>query len=94
MPRWDVTVGCKGAEAAGSGEQGYAALKGCMESEARTRAKLEQEWTTFPADDKGRCIRMAVSFAPNYTETAACLEMGRSSAYKAGEPVVTTKPKR
>jgi hypothetical protein len=96
VPKWDVTASCRGAaDAAGPGEQGKQRLKGCLDSEERTRVKLESDWTSFPSADRAQCIRTIQWFEPTYTELAACLEMSRDSrAYKAGEPIVTPKPKR
>lgn len=90
VPRWDTTASCKGAAAAaGEGEQGQARLKGCMDSEQRTRAQLEKAWTNFSAADRATCIRTIQWFEPTYTELAACLEMGRDA--KTGAPITPLK---
>jgi hypothetical protein len=89
VPHWDVTASCKGAAtAAGEGEQAQARLKGCMESEERTRAQLLQNWTSFTATDRAKCIRTIQWFEPTYTELAACLEMGRDAK---GGPIMPLK---
>jgi hypothetical protein len=89
VPHWDVTASCKGAAAAaGEGEQGQARLKGCMESEARTREMLEKSWTGFAAKDRAQCIKTIQWFEPTYTELAACLEMGRDAK---GQPITPLK---
>ncbi len=90
VPHWDVTQSCKGAAAAaGEGEQGRARLKGCLESEERTRTKLQSDWSSFAAADRAKCIRTIQWFEPTYTELAACLEMGRDA--KTGEPIMPLK---
>jgi hypothetical protein len=90
VPHWDTTASCKGAAAAaGEGEQGQARLKGCMDSEQRTRAQLEKSWTGFSAADRTTCIRTIQWFEPTYTELAACLEMGRDA--KTGAPITPLK---
>jgi len=94
VPSWDVSASCRGAaEAAGPGEAGKQRLKGCLDSEQRTRKKLESDWTTFPAVDRINCIRSIQWFEPTYTELAACLEMGRDA--KTGDtrmPLKKPKP--
>ncbi|HZT27475.1 MAG TPA: hypothetical protein VFA57_17395 [Pseudolabrys sp.] len=86
LPHWDVSASCKGAAAAaGSGDQGQARLKSCLESEARTKTLLEKAWAGFSAKDRAQCIKTIQWFEPTYTELAACLEMGRDA--KTGEPV-------
>jgi hypothetical protein len=90
VPHWDVTASCKGAAAAaGEGEQGRERLKGCMESEQRTRAMLEKNWSDFSANDRAQCIKTIQWFEPTYTELAACLEMGRDA--KTGAPITPLK---
>lgn len=89
VPHWDVSKSCQGAAAAaGEGEQGQSRLKGCLDSEARTRATLEKSWTGFSAKDRAQCIKSIEWFEPTYTELAACLEMGRDAK---GQPVVPLK---
>jgi hypothetical protein len=90
VPHWDVTASCRGAAAAaGDGEQGKQRLKGCLDSEARTRTMLQTEWSKFSADDRAKCIKTIQWFEPTYTELAACLEMGRDA--KTGEPIMPLK---
>ena len=90
VPHWDTTASCKGAAAAaGDGDQAQARLKGCMESEARTRAMLEKAWPGFSAADRTQCIKTIQWFEPTYTELAACLEMGRDA--KTGQPITPLK---
>jgi hypothetical protein len=90
VPQWDVTASCQGAAAAaGDGEQGRQRLKGCMDSEQRTRSMLEKTWSGFSAADRAKCIKTIEWFEPTYTELAACLEMGRDA--KTGEPIAPRK---
>jgi len=49
--------------------------KSCMEGENRTRVKLAADWSTFPAEERARCIKSIEWFSPTYTELIACLEM-------------------
>jgi hypothetical protein len=90
VPHWDVTQSCKGAAAAaGEGEQGNARLKGCLDSEERTRTMLLSDWSKFTAADRAKCIRTIQWFEPTYTELAACLEMGRDA--KNNQPIMPLK---
>jgi hypothetical protein len=92
VPRWDVTQSCKGAAAAaGEGEQAQARLKGCLDSEQRTREMLEKNWIDFSSTDRTKCIKSIQWFEPTYTELAACLEMGRDA--KTGQPIVPLRKK-
>jgi hypothetical protein len=75
VPNWDVTSSCRAAaEAAYPGQAGDRE-KGCTESENKTREKLVADWSTFPAEERKRCIGSIEWFSPTYTELAACLEM-------------------
>jgi hypothetical protein len=90
VPNWDVTASCRGAAvAAGPGEAGEQRLKGCLDSEQRTREKLQSDWTSFPSTDRINCIRSIQWFEPTYTELAACLEMGRDA--KTGDTRMPSK---
>jgi hypothetical protein len=84
VPEWDVTSSCRAAAAATQAASTEARLKGCIDSEHRTRDKLASEWSTFPAPDQIRCINAIKWFSPTYTELASCLERNRDSR-KAGE---------
>jgi hypothetical protein len=90
VPHWDVTQSCQGAAAAaGEGEQAKARLKGCLDSEARTRTMLQSDWSKFSTADRAKCIKSIQWFEPTYTELAACLEMGRDA--KTGAPITPLK---
>ena len=41
----------------------------------RTREKLAADWSTFPAEERTRCIKSIEWFSPTYTELIACTEM-------------------
>jgi hypothetical protein len=56
VPKWDVTPSCRAAAAVAQAMQTQDRLKTCVESEHRTRDKLANEWSTFPAQDRIRCI--------------------------------------
>jgi hypothetical protein len=77
VPTLDVTGSCQGAAAAGYVAQGQDRLQACLNGEQRTRDKLAQDWSTFPAADRNFCIVSIWNFQPTYTELATCLEMKR-----------------
>ena len=75
VPSWDVTASCRAAaEVANAGQAGERE-KSCFESENRAREKLAADWSTFPAEERTKCIKSIEWFSPTYTELAAFLEM-------------------
>jgi hypothetical protein len=79
VPNWDVTGSCRGAASAGFIDQTKDRLQRCLDSEQRTRKKLESEWSSYPAQDRTDCIRSIRWFQPTYTELAACLRMAKDA---------------
>jgi hypothetical protein len=94
VPNWDVASSCRAAaEVAYAGQAGERE-KSCSESENRTREKLVANWSTFPAEERTRCIKSIEWFSPTYTELDACLEM-YGDVMKARENATTpNKPQR
>ena len=79
VPNWDMTASCRAAaEVAFAGQTGVRE-KSCFESENKTREKLVADWSTFPAEDRTRCIKSVEWFSPTYTELGACLERKRKT---------------
>ena len=76
VPSWDVTASCRGAAEAGFTRDTGDNLQRCLDSEKRTREQLSKDWSTFPATDRARCVKMQ-TFSPTYSELATCLEMNR-----------------
>jgi len=94
VPNWDVTASCHNAAAAVYADQAKDREKSCLESEQRTRGKLESDWSTFPAADRIRCVNSIKSFEPTYTELTTCLEMYRDvKSGGDGNPVKPTRPR-
>ena len=79
VPKWDVTASCRAAGEVATAGQTVSREKSCFESENKTREKLVADWSTFPADERTRCIKSVEWFSPTYTELAACL------VYSCGE---------
>jgi hypothetical protein len=75
VPNWDVTSSCRAAAKVAYAADATAREKSCVEGENRTREKLAADWSTYPAEERTRCIKSIVWFSPTYTELAACLEM-------------------
>ena len=75
VPNWDVTASCRAAAKVAAEQDASAREKSCIESEQRTREKLVADWSTFPAEERARCIKSIEWFSPIYTELAACLDM-------------------
>src|SRR6478752_747250 len=79
VPNWDMTANCRAAaEVAFAGQTGVRE-KSCFESENKAREKLVADWSTFPADERTRCIKSVEWFSPTYTELAACVERKRKT---------------
>jgi hypothetical protein len=92
VPNWDVTSSCRAAAKVAYTQDASAREKSCIESEQRTREKLVADWSTFPAEERARCIKSIEWFSPIYTELAACLEM-YSQVRSLNEPT-PNKPQR
>ena len=91
VPNWDVTASCRAAgEVAFAGQTGVRE-KSCFESENRAREKLATDWSTFPAEERTKCIKSIEWFSPTYTELAACLERKRKARENETTP---NKPQR
>jgi hypothetical protein len=94
VPNWDVTSSCRAAAQVAYTQDASEREKSCMEGENRTREKLAADWSTFPAEERTRCIKSIEWFSPTYTELAACLEM-YGDVRKARENAATpNKPQR
>jgi hypothetical protein len=74
VPNWDVTSSCSAADQVAAGQAGDR-QKSCMEGENRTREKLAADWSTFPAEERTKCIKSIEWFSPTYTELFSCLEL-------------------
>jgi len=92
VPNWDVTSSCRAAAKVAYTQDASAREKSCIESEQRTREKLVADWSTFPVEERARCIKSIEWFSPIYTELAACLEM-YSQVRNLNEPT-PNKPQR
>ena len=94
LPNWDVSSSCRAAAKVAYTEDAKAREKSCMEGENRTREKLAADWSTFPAEERTKCIKSIEWFSPTYTEFVACLEM-YSDVRRARENAATPdKPRR
>ena len=94
VPNWDVTSSCRAAAKVAYTENAKSRENSCMESETRTREKLAADWSTFPAEERTRCIKSIEWFSPTYTELVACLEL-YGDVRRARENAATpAKPRR
>ena len=80
VPNFNVTPSCEGAAEAGYIATTADRLKSCIDTEHRTRDKLEKDWSSFPAADRAWCASSIKGFEPTYSELATCLEMKRDLA--------------
>src|SRR5262245_9484250 len=93
VPNWNVSSSCRAAAQFAYNQSASERQKACIESENRTREKLAADWSTFPADERVRCIKSIEWFSPTYTELAACIEM-YSDVRRARENMVTPDKSR
>jgi hypothetical protein len=93
VPNWDVTSSCRAAGKVAYAQDASEREKSCMEGENRTREKLVFDWSTFPADERTRCIKSIEWFSPTYTELASCLEMYRQVKDLKENPASATPDK-
>ena len=77
VPKLNVTPSCKGAAQAGYIATTEERLKSCIDTELRTRDKLDKDWSSFPVADRVWCVGATKGFEPTYSELATCLEMKR-----------------
>ena len=94
VPNWDVSPSCRAAAKFSYTQNATEREKACIESEHRTRDKLAADWSTFPAEERTRCIKSIEWFSPTYTELIACIEM-YSDVKRATENAATPdKPRQ
>lgn len=76
VPAFDVTISCKGVEAAKMAEsQSY---ENCMNDENSARMELQQSWTSYPASERAQCSSEAsMGGPPSYVDLLVCLKMSR-----------------
>ena len=74
VPQLDVTPSCRAAEVAAVMPNRNEET--CARSEKEARAKLQQEWSQFTAQQQGHCVRLsALGGSPSYIELLTCLEL-------------------
>ena len=94
VPNWDVTASCSAAAEVASAGRADERKKSCFESENRAREKLVADWSTFPAEERTRCIKSMEWFSPTYTELAGCLEMYADLMKSRENATTPNKPQR
>ena len=77
VPKLDVTPSCQGAATSGYIATTEDRLKSCIDSEQRTREKLDKNWPNFAPGRPRRLRGLDQGFEPTYSELATCLEMKR-----------------
>jgi hypothetical protein len=102
-PKFDPAPGCKAAAAINqsldlSVSQDY---ESCMNDEESARTELVQNWSTYPADAKTRCVgQTTVGGTPSYVEVVECIVVtinvssdSASPSQDAKTPLQDTKKK-
>jgi len=78
-PTIDLRKTCQASVAAAAaviGNTGQGDIDVCMQDEQAARMQIVNEWATFPALAKSRCVKPQ-EYVPSYVEWVACLEMTR-----------------
>ena len=95
-PKFDDAPGCKAAAAIDQSmdlavSQNY---QSCMDDEESARKTLVQDWNTYPADAKTRCVGQAtVGGIPSYVETLECILVTVNVSSDSATPPQDTKKK-
>jgi hypothetical protein len=96
-PKFDAAPGCKAAAAINqsldlSVSQDY---ESCMNDEESARSELVQNWNTYPADAKTRCVgQTTVGGTPSYVEVVECIIVTVNVSNDSATPTQDTKPPR
>jgi hypothetical protein len=96
-PKFDAAPGCKAAAAINqsldlSVSQDY---ESCMNDEESARSELVQNWSTYPADAKTRCVgQTTVGGTPSYVEVVECIIVTVNVSNDSATPTQDTKPPR
>ena len=93
VPNWDVSASCRAAGKVSYAQQ--AGENGKILYGEKTREKLAADWSTFPVEERTRCIKSIEWFSPTYTELVACLEMhGQVRNIRGNDAATPNKPQR
>jgi hypothetical protein len=79
VPTVDIQKSCQMAEkdiASILGPNNGITAGNCLKQEQDARQQIIDKWTTFPAEDRQKCIN-TTAYLPSYVEWITCLEMYR-----------------
>jgi hypothetical protein len=94
-PKFDAAPGCKAAAAINqsldlSVSQDY---ESCMNDEESARSELVQNWNTYLADAKTRCVgQTTVGGTPSYVEVVECIVVTVNVSNDSATPAQDAKP--
>jgi hypothetical protein len=94
-PKFDAAPGCKAAAAINqsldlSVSQDY---ESCMNDEESARSELVQNWNTYLADAKPRCVgQTTVGGTPSYVEVVECIVVTVNVSNDSATPAQDAKP--
>jgi hypothetical protein len=79
VPDFNIEPTCRSAAAAAiAPDRG---MDACRTDEREARAKLEQDWHSYPAKQQADCIRLSfLDGQPSYVEVLTCLEIARAAS--------------
>jgi hypothetical protein len=79
LPKIDVEATCRASEQELLklfGDTTAVTFESCMRQESDALARIEKNWTNYPADAKTLCVQ-AKNYMPSYVEWHTCLETQR-----------------
>lgn len=79
VPQLDFAPSCRAAVAAATMPDRNE--NACQTDEKQARAKLEQEWEQFTAEQRRHCTQLTMTGGPpSYVELLTCVEMSQAAA--------------
>jgi hypothetical protein len=79
VPQFDYSKSCRSAVAAAT--MPNRDENACAADERQAKAKLEQEWDTFTAEQRRHCTQLSTTGGPpSYVELLTCVEMSQAAA--------------
>ncbi len=92
LPNLDIEQACHASEKAVAAifSLTFDIFTSCMSDENDARERLKNDWASFPASNKAKCIQPK-EYLPSYVEWFTCLEMTRDvKAMRKGQPEIGT----
>lgn len=84
IPQFDMSSGCRSS--VNAAQIVGRSVEACMKQERDAVDKIKDQWTTFTAEERIRCFKLAnAGGMPSYVEALTCMQVGRE-VRKINEP--------